>query len=364
MHHHRQQQGVRRIEQKLRTFEREARPVVLPERRQGLFHHVADRDRDPALLREKIVRIGKRVQTRDEGGAFLPGRRAEGLRRDRLHGAERVLDAVLDLVEQKLARLLGALAVRDVACDLGGADDLAFHVADRRNGQRDVHIAAVLALAHRLVVVDAVAAPDALQDAGLLVQPLRRDQDDDGPADDLLRPVPEQPLCARVPAGDHAVQVLADDRVVGGGDDGGEMRGRIRNDRDRLLGRNRRSGQIVDVQFPPAKDIAGHSRGRLAGRYRGECCSRRGTIVAAWRWPDLAPHARTHPAPPALSTNHLNHLRYEIEHSTRYPCRAPRGGRVACAHGDRRCVGRGRLADRRGRQRRGSGRLSRIGAAA
>ena len=58
-------------------------------------------------------------------------------------------------------------------------------VADRGDGQRDVEPAAVLGHPHRLEVLDPLAAAEPRQDLLLLVQPLRRDDQGDRPADGL-----------------------------------------------------------------------------------------------------------------------------------------------------------------------------------
>src|SRR5436309_147880 len=54
-------------------------------------------------------------------------------------------------------RLFGMLALGDVARHLGGADDMSVDVPDRRHGQRNGDLAAVLGLPHGLEVVDFLA---------------------------------------------------------------------------------------------------------------------------------------------------------------------------------------------------------------
>ena len=72
-------------------------------------------------------------------------------------------------------------------------------------------------------MVDALAAPDLVENLRLFVQMIVRDQDRDRLADHFLGGVAEQALGADVPAHDDPVQVLADDRVVGRFDDGSEL---------------------------------------------------------------------------------------------------------------------------------------------
>src|SRR3546814_11941329 len=67
---------------------------------------------------------------------------------------------MVHLAQQNLL-LLHLVTVGDVAGDLRRADDGAVRRPDRRHRQRDVDQAAVLALAHRVVVVDGIAAADA-----------------------------------------------------------------------------------------------------------------------------------------------------------------------------------------------------------
>src|SRR5580700_5825034 len=78
-----------------------------------------------------------------------------------------------------VALMFGLFARGDVAGDLRGADDNTVRVLDRRDAERHRKAAAVLALADRLVVIEAVAAPDAFEDFWLLVVQFRRNQDGD-----------------------------------------------------------------------------------------------------------------------------------------------------------------------------------------
>ena len=71
-------------------------------------------------------------------------------------------------------------------------------------------------------MLDPLAAPDTRQDLGLLAAMVRGDDHGDRVADGLGGGVAEEPFGATVPALDDAVQVLADDGVVGGFDNGGE----------------------------------------------------------------------------------------------------------------------------------------------
>ena len=62
-------------------------------------------------------------------------------------------------LDEKLLFMFDLLLLGDVAGDLGGADDPALLVVDRRNGQCHFDEAPVFALADRLVVRDALSPP-------------------------------------------------------------------------------------------------------------------------------------------------------------------------------------------------------------
>jgi hypothetical protein len=71
-------------------------------------------------------------------------------------------------------------------------------------------------------MLDALAAPRAREDVGEFTRALRRDDEGDGAADDILGRVAVEALGGRVPARHRAVERLADDGVGGGLDDGGQ----------------------------------------------------------------------------------------------------------------------------------------------
>ena len=138
------------------------------------------------------------------------------------NGGEQVLQPALALAQLGLE----LLAIRNVARDLRSTDDPSRFVEHGRDRKRDVDETAVLAPADGLEVIDPLAAPDARKNLGLLAQPVMRDQDGDGPADDLLGLESEQPLRALIPSRDDPVEILADDGVFRGFHDRGKMPGR------------------------------------------------------------------------------------------------------------------------------------------
>ena len=126
-------------------------------------------------------------------------------------------------VARALALPFRGLERRDVARDLGGADDVPALVVDRRHRQGDIDDPPVLRLSQRLVVLDALAPPDAVEDGEEVVLLLGREDQLDGFSDRLVGRVPEDPLGGTVPAGDRAVEGLGDDRVLARADDRGEQ---------------------------------------------------------------------------------------------------------------------------------------------
>src|ERR1043166_2601645 len=133
-----------------------------------------------------------------------------------------LLPRALLAFEQALALGPGALVVGDVARDLRRADDRAARPADGRDGERDVYEAAVLAHALRLVVLDALAGPQARADGWLFVRVVVGVEDGDGLADALGGGSREAALRAFVPAGDDPGQTLWDEGAPPRLDEGGQ----------------------------------------------------------------------------------------------------------------------------------------------
>ena len=68
-----------------------------------------------------------------------------------------------------------------------------------------------------------LAMANAIEDSRLFVLVIFRDQDRNRLANDFLGRVAEQPFSAAIPAHDHAIEILADDRIVGIRDNGGKL---------------------------------------------------------------------------------------------------------------------------------------------
>src|SRR6185295_13472144 len=90
----------------------------------------------------------------------------------------------------------------------------------RRDRDRYIDLAAVLADTHGLEVIDALAAAKLLEDFGFFVEAIGRKEFRDGIADHFLGGVSEHAGGRWIPAADDAVEILGDNCVVGGVDDG------------------------------------------------------------------------------------------------------------------------------------------------
>src|SRR5437588_4650815 len=143
----------------------------------------------------------------------IPSPARQGLRHalDQVSTVRQIGQRVVQRRVQQL--LLDTLALRDIVGNRRGADDLAVRVEDRRDGERDLDVRAVLAHPGRLF---ALAALHALEDAAYLVDAVWGSEQGDRLPDHLLGGVPVQAGRGRVPAGDDPVYRLADDGVLGG----------------------------------------------------------------------------------------------------------------------------------------------------
>src|SRR5215470_6800892 len=107
---------------------------------------------------------------------------------------------MLYLAGQQLLPGRRLFALRYVASDFGGTDHFAVCVYYRRDAERDVNGASVFALPDSLVVLDALPAPDPVEDTWLLIMTTSGDECRDRFADHLLRAVAKQSLGSAVPA--------------------------------------------------------------------------------------------------------------------------------------------------------------------
>jgi hypothetical protein len=104
----------------------------------------------------------------------------------------------------------------DVAGNRRGANELPLAVPNRGDGQGHLNQRAVLAQPDSLELVDPLAPSEAGHDDAMqLVDSIRGDQPRDRLADHLVGGVAIESLGGGVPTGDHAVNRLADNGVVG-----------------------------------------------------------------------------------------------------------------------------------------------------
>ena len=141
-----------------------------------------------------------------------------------LEVGERVAQLVADHREELLLLLLGRPPLADVARNRGGAHNRARAVLDRGDAQGDRDAPPILGHPFGLVVLNPLPPPQPLHDRGEFIRTVGGDQPRDGLADRLRHRVAVEPLRRGVPARNHRVQGLADDRVFRGLHDGGEPR--------------------------------------------------------------------------------------------------------------------------------------------
>ena len=144
----------------------------------------------------------------------------------------------------------------------------------------------ILAAADGLEVVEAIAAANAGQRLVFLGLAILRDQPPDRRADHLGGGVAEHPLGRLVPGLDDAVEVLADDRVVGGLDDGGEAA------RDAIA--------IASVKLTAQQDDAGAVAGLEGKRRDGQRARAVAVLAVATERLDITDRFAGHRAPPEL----------------------------------------------------------------
>ena len=85
---------------------------------------------------------------------------------------------------------------------------------NRRNSQRYMHRASVLAAAYGFEVVNRFPGPDPRQYRFFLMEPIGGDDDGDRFADGLVGGKSENALGTPIPGLDHPIKIFADDRVV------------------------------------------------------------------------------------------------------------------------------------------------------
>ena len=179
MQRHRNRLGGVRFEQNTRAVNLRARLSVLGVGRKLLLDQTVKLGSLPARFDEQPVDVRERLDASLD--CLLETLRRVGLREmhRRLHGRQDVLGPVLGLASEDSDLRLVTLALGNVAGDFRRADDFAFRILDRRNGQRNIDRLPSLRYSNGFIVLDALAAPDTFENLGLLVMPVRRNQNRD-----------------------------------------------------------------------------------------------------------------------------------------------------------------------------------------
>jgi hypothetical protein len=135
----------------------------------------------------------------------------------------------LDHGGEPLHHAIGVDAIADVARDLRRANDVAVVVVNGRHRQRNRNRRAVLSLTDGFVMPDRFALADLADHEILFALPIAGNDHADGAPDGLGRGVAEHAFGGGIPRQNRAVQILADNRVIGRVDDLGEMaQGQVR----------------------------------------------------------------------------------------------------------------------------------------
>src|SRR5262249_7009267 len=111
----------------------------------------------------------------------------------------------------------------DVAGNFCDADDAALGITDRRHRERNIETTAVLGYAHGLEMLETLAAADSRKDLVLLGLPIRRNEHANRVADQFGGGVPKELFRPRVARLNDAVEILRQNRVLGGFDDRREI---------------------------------------------------------------------------------------------------------------------------------------------
>src|SRR5579875_1551756 len=137
----------------------------------------------------------------------------------RIHLQDRIRRAFNQFAEFTLGEHLCArsrLARQDsflfgqIAGNFRNACDRAGSVADRRYAERDCNLRSILAQTSRFVVIDAFTSAQPREDRYLFLPQFLRYKNCDRFPHHFTGGIPEDPLCAGIPACDHAIKRLAD----------------------------------------------------------------------------------------------------------------------------------------------------------
>src|SRR5205809_1240282 len=121
----------------------------------------------PSRLHEQLMNIRERLNAPFDHRFEPIGRLGLSKMHSRLYRRQNVFGSVLRLACEQRDLRLTAFTFGNVTGDLRRADDLTLKVSNRRDGQRNIYQAPMLALTNGLIVIDALTASDALKDGVL-----------------------------------------------------------------------------------------------------------------------------------------------------------------------------------------------------
>ena len=121
-----------------------------------------------------------------------------------------------------MKRGLEFLLLGDIAKNLSGTNDVSAPVFDGRDREGDVNEFTVFPNADGLEMLDSFAGADLRQDLNFIILQLRRDEQRNWAANDLLRLVAKHMLGALIPGSDNPIEIFAGDGVVGRFDNSGQ----------------------------------------------------------------------------------------------------------------------------------------------
>jgi hypothetical protein len=151
--------------------------------------------------RKQVVREGERLNTSAEAGdelALVLGM-PQRLAGNRLYHRQGVFHSMVEFIDQQPLQSFGALALRDVASNLGRPDDCAPFVVKRRNGEGYIEASAVFRNTNRFVVLDALASFEPRKNLPLLLVQFRRGNARDRLSDHLACIIAEHTVRAAIP---------------------------------------------------------------------------------------------------------------------------------------------------------------------
>ena len=117
----------------------------------------------------------------------------------RLNSCKDILGSVLGFPSKHSDVLVVALSLRDVSGDFRRSYNLALSICDRRDRQRNINQAPILAVPDSFVMMDVLPAPDASKNRGFLTVPIGWNEYCNELTDGFFGGIAKEPLCGFVP---------------------------------------------------------------------------------------------------------------------------------------------------------------------